>query len=177
MNGDGNLGEGAALSAVRMVGHAIDVFAVCLGVAVLAGGTTRMTRPGYGPLLDLAAPWVWGAALLGAGILAAARTPWVSALGYTAIAVWCFTFATGFILVLVGSESGATTAPVVYLTMVGSRRRWRGCVGSAIEERGQRRERRHLVGADRGRGVCRVRWHRYGLVAASEVESGDGRDD
>lgn len=117
MNGDGNLGEGAALAAVRMVGHAIDVFAVCLGVAVLAGGTTRMIRPGYGPLLDLAPPWVWGALLLSAGIASAARAPLVSAVGYAAIAVWCFTFATGFILVLVGSETGATTAPIVYLTM------------------------------------------------------------
>ncbi len=105
------------VSVSRMIRHAVDVFAVCLGVAILAGGTTRMGRPGYGPLLDLAPPWVWGAALLGAGVLAAARTPWVSAVGYTAIAVWCFTFATGFILVLIGSESGATTAPVVYLTM------------------------------------------------------------
>lgn len=106
MNGDGNLGEGAALAAVRMVGHTIDVFAVCLGVAVLAGGTTRMIRPGYGPLLDLAPPWVWGALLLSAGIASAARAPLVSAVGYAAIAVWCFTFATGFILVLVGSETG-----------------------------------------------------------------------
>ena len=77
----------------------------------------------------------------GAGILAAARTPWVSALGYTAIAVWCFTFATGFTLVLIGSESGATTAPVVYLTMawVAATLAWMRW-GSATEERGQRRE-------------------------------------
>ncbi len=105
------------VSVSRMIRHAVDVFAVCLGVAILAGGTTRMGRPGYGPLLDLAPPWIWGAALLGAGVASAARTPWVSACGYAAIAVWCFTFATGFILVLIGSESGATTAPVVYLTM------------------------------------------------------------
>ena len=105
------------VSVSRMIRHAVDVFAVCLGVAVLAGGTTRMTRPGYGPLLDLAPPWVWGALLLSAGITSAARAPLVSAVGYAAIAVWCFTFATGFILVLVGSETGATTAPIVYLTM------------------------------------------------------------
>lgn len=105
------------VSVSRMIRHAVDVFAVCLGVAILAGGTTRMGRPGYGPLLDLAAPWVWGAALLSAGVLSAARTPLVSAVGYGAIAVWCFTFATGFIIVLIGSEAGATTAPVVYLTM------------------------------------------------------------
>ena len=41
------------VSVSRMIRHAVDVFAVCLGVAILAGGITRMGRPGYGPLLDL----------------------------------------------------------------------------------------------------------------------------
>ena len=118
VNGDDpNLTAGVLSSAARMLRHAVDVFAVCLGVAILAGGTTRWARPGYGPLLDLAPPWVWGAVLLGGGILSAARGPLASAVGYGLIAVWCFTFAAGFVLVLVGSESGAATAPVVYLTM------------------------------------------------------------
>ena len=76
-----------------------------------------MGRPGYGPLLDLAPPWVWGAALLAPASWRLHVRRGCRRFGYTAIAVWCFTFATGFILVLIGSESGATTAPVVYLTM------------------------------------------------------------
>ena len=98
---------GVLSSVSRMIRHAVDVFAVCLGVAILAGGTRRMARPGYGPLLDLAPPWVWGAVLLGGGFLSAARGPLASALGYTAIAVWCFTFATGFIIVLIGTFNAA----------------------------------------------------------------------
>ena len=82
---------------------------------------------------------VWGAALLGAGILAAARTPWVSALGYTAIAVWCFTFATGFILVLIGSGRGHNRAGrVLTMAWVAATLAWMRweCHGGS----GQRRE-------------------------------------
>ena len=72
----------------RLVVDASKVYAVCLGVVLLLGGSDRMQAPAYAVLVDWAPWWFWGGSLVVAGLVTFVPKLIVRVVGYWVTAVW-----------------------------------------------------------------------------------------
>lgn len=94
--------------------RALSVYCIIFGVAVIIGGEQRMPDPTYSAMKEWADPWVWGAFLVAAALMAWFGKGRVCIIGCALSAFWFGCYGVAFLLAFFMSEISPFTASMTY---------------------------------------------------------------